>query len=85
MISFAKSGKEINCTSEQFILEVAEAEGLDVPSSCRSGNCGTCKQKLLSGEVEYEGEPNALSDSEKEQGFILTCISHPVGRIAIDA
>lgn len=85
VISFAKSGKEINCTSEQFILEVAEAEGLDVPSSCRSGNCGTCKQKLLSGEVEYEGEPNALSNSEKEQGFILTCISHPVGRIAIDA
>ncbi|MFB2937420.1 ferredoxin--nitrite reductase [Aerosakkonemataceae cyanobacterium BLCC-F154] len=85
VISFAKSGKEVSSNSEQFILEVAEAEGVDIPSSCRSGNCGTCKQKLLLGGVEYEGEPNALSDSEKEQGFILTCISHPVGRVVIDA
>ncbi|MFB2892254.1 ferredoxin--nitrite reductase [Aerosakkonemataceae cyanobacterium BLCC-F50] len=85
VISFAKSGKEVNASSEQFILEVAEAEGVEIPSSCRSGNCGTCKQKLLLGGVEYEGEPNALSDSEKEQGFILTCISHPVGRVVIDA
>lgn len=85
MISFTKSGKEISASSEQFILEVAEAEGVEIPSSCRSGNCGTCKQKLLLGEVEYEGEPNALTDSEKEQGYILTCISHPVGRVVIDA
>ncbi|MFB2834538.1 2Fe-2S iron-sulfur cluster-binding protein [Floridanema evergladense] len=85
MISFAKSGKEVNASSEQSILEVAEAEGIEIPSNCRSGNCGTCKQKLRLGEVEYQSEPNALSDSEKEQGFILTCISHPVGRVAIDA
>ncbi len=85
VISFAKSGKEINCDSEQFILDVAELEGVDIPSSCRSGSCGTCKQKLLAGEVKYEGEPDALDDSEKAQGFILTCISHPVGKVVIDA
>jgi ferredoxin-nitrite reductase len=85
VISFAKSGKEVSCSSDQFILEAAESQGMDLPSSCRSGTCGTCKQKLLEGEVKYEGEPAALDDNEKEQGFILTCISHPVGRVVIDA
>lgn len=85
VIYFAKSGKEINCDGQQFILDIAEQEGVNIPSSCRSGTCGTCKQKLLEGEVKYEGEPEALEDSDREQGFILTCISHPVGRVAIDA
>ncbi|WP_322111881.1 2Fe-2S iron-sulfur cluster binding domain-containing protein [Aerosakkonema funiforme] len=85
VISFVKSGKEINCDRNQFVLDIAEQEGVDIPSSCRSGTCGTCKQKLLEGEVKYEGEPEALDDSDREQGYILTCISHPVGRVAIDA
>ncbi|MCL1475252.1 ferredoxin--nitrite reductase [Argonema antarcticum A004/B2] len=85
VIYFAKSGKEINCDGQQFILDIAEQQGVNIPSSCRSGTCGTCKQKLLEGEVKYEGEPDALEESDREQGFILTCISHPIGRVAIDA
>lgn len=85
VISFVKSGKEINCDRNQYILDIAEQEGVDIPSSCRSGTCGTCKQKLLEGEVKYEGEPEALDVSDREGGYILTCISHPVGRVAIDA
>jgi len=85
VIYFAKSSKEINCDGQQFILDIAEQQGVNIPSSCRSGTCGTCKQKLLEGEVKYEGEPDALEDIDREQGFILTCISHPVGRVAIDA
>lgn len=84
-IAFAKSGKEITWDGEQSILELSEQEGVEIPSSCRSGTCGTCKQKLLEGEVKYEGSPEALDDSDREQGFILTCISHPVGRVVIDA
>lgn len=85
IISFAKSGKEINCDSQQFILDIAEQEGINVPSSCRSGTCGTCKHKLLAGEVKYAGEPDALDESDRDRGFILTCISHPVGKVVIDA
>ncbi|MBW4573922.1 MAG: ferredoxin--nitrite reductase [Aphanothece sp. CMT-3BRIN-NPC111] len=84
-IAFAKSGKEVACLADESILEVAEREGVDIPSSCRSGSCGTCKQKLLEGEVEYEGDPEALEDSDREQGFILTCIGRPMGKVVIDA
>jgi ferredoxin-nitrite reductase len=85
VISFANSGKEINCTSNDFILDVAENAGIDLPSSCRSGTCGTCKQKLVEGEVKYEGDPEALEESDRTSGFILTCIGQPVGRVVVDA
>ena len=85
VISFAKSGKEIKCDGQELILDIAEQAEIDLPSSCRAGTCGTCKQKLLEGEVKYEGEPDALDECDREQGFILTCISHPVGKVVIDA
>ncbi len=84
-IVFAKSGKEVNCDGDKFILDVAELEGVEIPSSCRSGSCGTCKQKLIEGNVVYEGEPEGLEDSDREQGFILTCIGRAVGKITLDA
>jgi ferredoxin-nitrite reductase len=84
-IALAQSGKELACTENDFILETAEQAGLAWDSSCRSGTCGTCKQKLISGEVKYEGEPDALDESDRAAGYILTCIAHPVGHVVIDA
>ncbi len=82
---FSKSGKEITCTGEEPILELAEQEGVAIDSSCRSGVCGSCKTRKLQGEVKYLGEPDALDESEQEEGYILSCIAHPRGRVAIDA
>lgn len=84
-IALAQSGKEIACTENDFILETAEQAGLAWDSSCRSGTCGTCKQTLISGEVKYEGEPDALDERDRAAGHILTCIAHPVGHVVIDA
>jgi ferredoxin-nitrite reductase len=84
MVSFARSGKTINCTEDDLILEVAQQAGLNPDSSCRAGSCGTCKQKLLEGTVNYGGNPQALSTEEKAAGYILACIAHPVGRVVVD-
>ncbi|MGQ4647401.1 2Fe-2S iron-sulfur cluster-binding protein [Lyngbya aestuarii] len=84
-VVFAKSGKEVDCDGEDVILDIAEQEGVDMPSGCRMGACGACKQKLLEGEVKYEGEPDALKESEREEGLILTCLAHPVGKVVISA
>jgi ferredoxin-nitrite reductase len=84
-VYFAKSGKEITIEGEQTILEAAEQAGIELPSSCRGGSCGTCKQKLVSGGVKYQGEPSALDQSDRAQGFILTCSAEAVGRVVIDA
>jgi ring-1,2-phenylacetyl-CoA epoxidase subunit PaaE len=51
--------------------------GYDPPYSCLSGICTTCRAKLHSGKIEMD-EREGLSDSEIENGFILTCQSHPL-------
>ncbi len=85
-VVFAKSGKEVTCDGEEPILNLAEQQGVKIRSSCRSGNCGTCKKRKLEGEVSMEGyDPEALEESERQQGYILTCISYPRGRVVIDA
>jgi ferredoxin-nitrite reductase len=84
MISFAQSDKVVECTEGDFMLEVAEAAGIDLGSSCRAGSCGTCKQKLLQGSVSYGGDPQALDADDKAQGYVLTCIGRPVGRVVLD-
>jgi ferredoxin-nitrite reductase len=84
-IEFAQSGKTVTCTEADLILEVGEQAQMAMDSSCRSGTCGTCKHKLLAGEVRYNAEPDALDDRDRQAGYILTCIAHPVGQVRIDA
>ena len=59
------------------VLESAIKADLDPPFSCKSGICTTCRAKLLSGKVKMD-EREGLSDSEIEEGYILTCQSHPL-------
>ena len=84
-IILTKSGKEVFCDGEDCILDVTEQEGVDLPSSCRMGVCGTCKQKLLEGEVKYADKPSALEESERLNGVVLTCMAYPVGRVVLEA
>jgi len=63
-------------SKKQAILLQAEDEGLPVPYSCKGGVCCTCKAQVLEGEVFME-KNYALTDEEVEQGYILTCQSHP--------
>ncbi len=58
------------------ILDAAAAEGLDVPFSCKGGVCCTCKAMLLEGEVSMD-VVYGLEPDEIEDGYILTCQSHP--------
>jgi ring-1,2-phenylacetyl-CoA epoxidase subunit PaaE len=73
-------GEQIELDLDQsghVILEAVLQAGHDAPFSCRGGICTTCKAKVLEGKVEMETN-FALSDGEIEEGYILTCQSHPV-------
>ena len=59
------------------ILDAAAAAGLEVPFSCTSGVCGTCRAKLLEGEVRMERN-FALAKAEVAAGFVLCCQAHPL-------
>jgi ring-1,2-phenylacetyl-CoA epoxidase subunit PaaE len=59
------------------ILAAAARAGMDVPFSCKSGVCATCRAKLLQGQVRMDRN-FALEPAELDAGFILTCQSHPL-------
>ena len=59
------------------ILDAGLRNGIDLRHSCKSGVCGTCRAKLVEGQVEMDAT-YALEDYEIARGFILTCQSHPV-------
>ena len=58
------------------LVEVAQNEGIDVPFSCQGGVCRTCMALVKEGEVEMD-ENYALEDDEVDNGYVLTCQSHP--------
>jgi ring-1,2-phenylacetyl-CoA epoxidase subunit PaaE len=69
--------REIEFRKDQpSILDCASAAGLEVPFSCTSGVCGTCRAKLIEGQVRMERN-FALDKKEVEAGFVLTCQAHP--------
>ncbi len=63
--------------SQPSILDAASAAGLEVPFSCTSGVCGTCRAKLVEGQVRMERN-FALDKAEVAGGFVLTCQAHPL-------
>lgn len=59
------------------ILAAATRAGLDLPYSCRSGVCATCRAKLLQGQVRMD-RTFALEPEDIAAGFVLTCQAHPL-------
>jgi ferredoxin-nitrite reductase len=82
-IFFAKSWKEVASVNDETILETAEKAGVMIESSCLSGTCGTCTQKLLKGEVKYAQDYEAISTLS--EGEVITCCAKPVGQVIIDS
>lgn len=59
------------------ILEAALSNNIDLPYSCQSGLCTACMGRCLSGKVKLD-EEDGLSEAELKQGYVLTCVGHPL-------
>ena len=76
VVTLKRSRKVIEVPASASILEAVEAAGVDAPASCRIGNCGTCRVKVLSGTPEHRD--NALSDEERADQMCI-CVSRASG------
>jgi phthalate 4,5-dioxygenase reductase component len=71
-VKLARSGAVIEVPTDKTILEVLRERGLDVPSSCETGTCGTCRTKMLAGEADHRDL--VLAEHERKD-TIMICVS----------
>jgi CDP-4-dehydro-6-deoxyglucose reductase, E3 len=73
-ITLSNLGAGFEAAADEPLLDAARKASLNLPHSCKGGNCGACKARLLRGEIHYPfGAPLGLSASEMEEGLILLC------------
>jgi glycine betaine catabolism B len=82
-VAFAKSRRDIECGADQHVLDAARQAGVRLPASCTQGMCGTCKVKLVSGEVDMKHN-GGIRQREIDQGMVLLCCSKPLSDLVID-
>jgi CDP-4-dehydro-6-deoxyglucose reductase len=84
-ISLSRSNISFEIAPEQTLLDAALDAGLNLPHSCKSGNCGACRARLLQGEIDYpNGRPLGLSDAEVAEGLVLMCRARARGDLCIE-
>lgn len=83
-VEFKQSGKTVQWENGlDSILELAQANGIEIDSDCEAVICGTCKVRLLSGKVDMEAE-DGLENEDIEQNMILACVAVPLTDISLE-
>ncbi|MCK5810615.1 MAG: CDP-6-deoxy-delta-3,4-glucoseen reductase [Cocleimonas sp.] len=73
-VKISPSGHQFTVKQNELILDAALRQGISFPYGCRSGACGNCLGKVISGKVTYpEGLPVSLSEEDHQAGQALFC------------
>ena len=85
-VTLKTSGKQFTVNPDENVLEAALRQGINLPYGCKNGACGSCKGKVVEGQVTHgQHSENALSKVDETAGGILFCCSHPQSDLLIEA
>jgi CDP-4-dehydro-6-deoxyglucose reductase len=78
--------RTIEAQEGRSVLDAALAAGLNLPHSCKSGHCASCRARLISGNVRYpNARPLGITEQEERQGYVLLCQARPLSDLRVEA
>lgn len=80
-IHIVETDDTLDVQPNETLLGALERQGYRPNFSCRVGACGACRLRILEGEVDAVGE--ALTPGERADGYVLSCIAHPIGDVVL--
>ncbi|HEX4647778.1 MAG TPA: 2Fe-2S iron-sulfur cluster-binding protein, partial [Steroidobacteraceae bacterium] len=79
-------GRTLRVAAGQAVLEAALATGLNLPHSCKSGHCGSCRARLRQGAIHYpNGLPLGITREQAEAGEVLLCQARAASDLTVEA
>jgi CDP-4-dehydro-6-deoxyglucose reductase, E3 len=85
-ITVQPSGHQFECEADETVLAAAIRAGVGLPYGCKNGACGSCKGKILKGQVTHKAhQQRALPPEEEVNGMSLFCCAVPGGDLVIEA
>ena len=79
-------GRTLRVAAGQPVLEAALGAGLNLPHSCKSGHCGSCRARLIAGEIHYpNGRPPGITADEARAGNVLLCQARAQSDLTVEA
>lgn len=78
-------GRTVRVRAGQPVLDAALAAGLNLPHSCKSGHCSSCRARLLSGQTSYPAVPLGITAQEMQAGYILLCQARALSDLVVEA
>ena len=85
-VSLANSDRSFSVLPDQSVLDAALGAGINLPHSCKGGNCGSCRARLIAGKITYpNGPPLGLSDAQVAAGFVLLCHARAQGDLLLES